>query len=87
MLRELIDGLLFGSVNSTDNYKRSPLDYALRQKTGKMAALLKSKGGKEKTEVNLTPPAIESAKYPDEKFPQFEKDAKEYIEEKQNARE
>ena len=45
-----------------------------------MAALLKSKGGSERIKVNLIPPAIESAQYPDE-FPPFEEHAKEYIEE------
>ena len=45
-----------------------------------MAAILKNNYGEELIKVNLIPPAIESAQYPED-FPQFEAHAKEYIEE------
>ena len=45
-----------------------------------MADLLKSHEASEKIKVNLIPPAIESAHYPED-FPPFEEHAKEYIEE------
>ncbi|KAM3134056.1 hypothetical protein pb186bvf_013782, partial [Paramecium bursaria] len=74
MLRELIDAFLFGSI------------MLQVRRSGKMAAILKNNYGEELIKVNLIPPAIESAQYPED-FPQFEAHAKEYIEENQNTRE
>ena len=80
MLKELNEGKVFGNINKSDSYGRNPLDYALGQKTGKMAALLKANKAIERIKIPYTPPAIESAQYPEDS-PPFKEHAREYIEE------